>query len=62
MIKILGKFVTLRLVNFKDAEFIMNLRANKDEFLSKSNIDLSELNERLKKYKKEKKVILNITL
>lgn len=52
MIKISGKFITLRLVNLKDAEFILNLRAKKGEFLSKSNIDLSEQNEWLKKYKK----------
>jgi RimJ/RimL family protein N-acetyltransferase len=50
--KILGKHINLRLVNLEDAEFILNLRTKKGEFLSKTDIDVGKQIEWLKEYKK----------
>ena len=52
MKKILGKHINLRLVNLEDAEFILNLRTKKGEFLSKTDIDVGKQIEWLKEYKK----------
>lgn len=52
MKKILGKNINLRLVNLEDAEFILNLRTKKGEFLSKTDIDVDKQIEWLKEYKK----------
>jgi hypothetical protein len=46
-----GKNISLRLVNLEDAEFIVNLRIKKGEFLSTTNPDISKQREWLLLYK-----------
>jgi len=48
----IGKHINLRLVEIKDAEFILNLRLKKDEFLSATNPNLTEQENWIKSYKK----------
>lgn len=52
MQKLIGKNINLRLVEIKDAEFILNLRLEKGEFLSTTNSNLEEQKKWLQSYKK----------
>ena len=49
---IIGKNINFRLVEIEDAEFILNLRLKKGEFLSATNPNLIEQENWIKSYKK----------
>ena len=53
---ITGKNISLRLVNIEDAEFIVNLRTKKGEFLSTTSPDISKQKEWLLLYKEREKL------
>jgi RimJ/RimL family protein N-acetyltransferase len=53
---ITGKNISLRLVNIEDAEFIVNLRMKKGEFLSETSPNISKQKEWLLLYKKREKL------
>tara|TARA_Y100000385_G_scaffold272962_1_gene314323 strand:+ start:238 stop:783 length:546 start_codon:yes stop_codon:yes gene_type:complete len=50
-----GKNVNLRLVNEFDAEFIINLRLKKGEFLSQTDPDIKKQKDWIKEYKKRER-------
>ena len=52
----IGKHINLRLVEIKDAEFILNLRLKKGEFLSTTNPNLTEQENWIKSYKKREEL------
>jgi hypothetical protein len=58
---IIGKNINFRLVEIEDAEFILNLRFKKGEFLSATNPNLTEQENWIKSYKKreEQKIVKN---
>jgi RimJ/RimL family protein N-acetyltransferase len=52
----IGKNINLRLVEINDAEFIVNLRLKKGEFLSTTNPNLTEQENWIKSYKKREEL------
>ena len=53
---IIGKNINFRLVEIEDAEFILNLRLEKGEFLSATNPNLAEQENWIKSYKKREEL------
>ena len=53
---IIGKNINFRLVEIEDAEFILNLRLKKGEFLSATNPNLIEQENWIKSYKKREEL------
>ena len=52
----IGKNINFRLVEIEDAEFILNLRLKKGEFLSTTNPNLTEQENWIKSYKKREEL------